>query len=214
MQYVFTGVVITAAFFVASCEQHTNRPTESQSEDSVPSLAGSVPMSSEAADLLGKHLVLDELDWLNTPDNKPVKLAGKVTLVRWWTDTCPSCAMSLPAIERQRKEFAARGLQAVAVYHPKPPRDVAAHDVLQMAKAIGYTGWVATDLQWKTLQRVYLGTDERPSTSVCFLLDGKGVIRYVHPGPAFGPTDDPEEFQLNQDYLNITAAIEAMVSEP
>ncbi len=213
IQYVSAGVVVTAAVFVASCEQHTNRRTEIQSEDPVPSLAGGVPMSSEAADLLGKQLVLDELDWLNTPDNKPVKLAGKVTLVRWWTDTCPSCAMSLRAIERQRKKFAARGLQTVAVYHPKPPRDVAAHDILQMAKAVGYTGWVATDLQWKTLQRVYLGTDERRSTSVCFLLDGNGVIRYVHPGPAFGPTDDPEKSQLNQDYLNITVAIEAMVSE-
>ena len=214
MQYVFAGVVITATFFVTSCEQRTDRRTESHTEKFVPSLAGGVPMSSEAADLLGKHLVLDELDWLNTPDNKPVKLAGKATLVRWWTDTCPSCAMSLPAIELLRKKFATRGLQTLAVYHPKPPRDVAAHDVLQMAKAIGYTGWVATDLQWETLQRVYLGTDERPSTSVCFLLDGKGVIRYVHPGPAFGPTDDPEKCQLNQDYLNITAAIEAMVSEP
>ncbi len=214
MQYVVAGVVITTAFLIASCEQRTDQSTKSQSDDPVPSQAGGVPMSSVGADLLGKHLVLDELDWLNTPGNTPVKLAGKVTLVRWWTDTCPSCAMSLPAIERQRKNFAARGLQTVAVYHPKPPRDVAEHDVLEMAKVLGYTGWVATDLQWKTLQRVYLGTDERRSTSVCFLLDEKGVIRYVHPGPAFGPTDDPEEYQLNQDYLNITAAIEAMVSEP
>ncbi len=214
MQYVFAGVVTTATFFVASCEQRTNLPTVSQSEDFVPSLAGSVPMSSEAADLLGKHLVLDELVWLNTPDNKPVNLAGKATLVRWWTDTCPSCAMSLPAIERQRKQFATRGLRTLAVYHPKPPRDVAAHDVLHMAKAIGYTGWVATDLQWKTLQRVYPGAHKRRSTSVCLLLDGKGVIRYAHPGPAFGPTDDPEKRRLNQDYLNITAAIEALVSQP
>ena len=214
MKHFFRGLVMTAALFVASCEQRTDRRTESHIEKFVHSLAGGVPMSSEAADLLGKHLVLDELDWLNTPDNKPVKLVGKATLVRWWTDTCPSCAMSLPAIELLRKTFATRGLQTLAVYHPKPPRDVAAHDVLQMAKAIGYSGWVATDLQWETLQRVYLGTDERPSTSVCFLLDGKGVIRYVHPGPAFGPTDDPAKCQLNQDYLNITAAIEAMVSEP
>ncbi len=214
MQYVITGVVVTAAFLVAACEQRTNRSTEGQSEEPVPSLAGSVPMSSDAADLLGKHLVWGELDRLNTPDKKPVKLAGKVTLVRWWTDTCPSCAMSLPAIERHRKKFAARGLQTLAVYHPKPPREVAAHDVLQMAKSIGYTGWVATDLQWKTLQRVYPGVHERRSTSVCVLLDEKGVIRYVHPGPAFGPTDDPEKRQLNQDYLNITAAIEALVLEP
>ncbi|GJM23871.1 MAG: hypothetical protein DHS20C16_02860 [Phycisphaerae bacterium] len=208
------GVVVTAALLVASCERQTNRRTENQAEKSAPSLAGGVPMSSEAADLLGKHLVLDELDWLNTPGNKSVTMAGKVTLVRWWTDTCPSCAMSLPAIERLRNRFAARGLQTLAVYHPKPPRDVAANDVLQMAKAIGYTGWVASDLQWKALQRIYLDTADRHSTSVCFLLDGNGIIRYVHPGPAFGPTDDPEKRRLNQDYLNITAAIEALVSQP
>jgi hypothetical protein len=214
MKHFFRGLVMTAALFVASCEQRTDRRTDNHTEKFVPSLAGGVPMSSEAADLLGKHLVLDELDWLNTPDNKPIKLAGKVTLVRWWTDTCPSCAMSLPAIERQRKKFATRGLRTLAVYHPKPARDVPVDDVLSMAKAMGYTGWVATDLQWKTLQRVYIGTHERRSTSVCFLLDRNGVIRYVHPGPAFGPTDDPEKRQLNQDYLNITAAIEALVSEP
>ncbi len=180
----------------------------------MPSLAGGVPMSSQAADLLGKRLVLDELDCLNTPDNKPPEPAAKVTLVRWWTDTCPSCAMSLPAIDQLRREFATRGLQTLAVYHPKRPRNVTAHEVLQMAKAIGYTGWVATDPQWKTLQRVYLGTDERRSTSVCFLLDGKGVIRYVHPGPAFGRTDDPDKVQLNQDYLHLVAAIKAILAEP
>lgn len=214
MRQVFTSVVITTIFFVASCDQRGNQRTESQSKGTVRSLAGGVPMSSEAADLLGKRLMLGELDWLNTPDNKPPELAGKATLVRWWTDTCPSCSMSLPAIEQQRREFAARGLQTLAVYHPKPPRKVASHDVLQMAKAIGYTGWVATDLQWKTLQRVYLGTDERRSTSVSFLLDGKGVIRYVHPGPAFGPTDDPDKVQCNQDYLHLVAAIKAILPEP
>ena len=214
MKHLIRGLVVTAALCVASCEQRTNRRTESHTENLVPSLAGGAPMSSQAADLLGRHLGLDELDWVNTPDNKPVKLGGKATLVRWWTDTCPSCAMSLPAIERLRKKFAKRGFQALAVYHPKPPRDVAADDILRMAKAMGYTGWVATDLQWKTLRRVYLGTGERRSTSVCFLLDGSGVIRYVHPGPAFGPTDDPEKQRLNQDFANITAAIESLVSEP
>ncbi len=214
MQYLSAGIVVTGALFVASCERHANPSTKIQADDSVQSLAGSAPMSSEAADLLGKHLLMDELDWLNTPGVESVKMAGKVTLVRWWTDTCPNCAMSLPAIEQLRNEFGARGLQTLAVYHPKPPRDVAANEVLQMAKAIGYTGWVATDLQWKTLQRVYMKTDNRRSTSVCFLLDGKGIIRYVHPGPAFGPTDDPQKQQLNQDYLNITAAIEAMVAQP
>ncbi len=214
MKYVVAGVVISVAVLVAACEQRASRRTESPFEGSVPSLAGGVPMSSEVADLLGKRLVLDELVWLNTPNNKPVELKGRVTMVRWWTDTCPFCAMSLPAIERLRDEFATRGLQTIGVYHPKPPRDVPEDEVLRTAKTIGYTGWVATDLQWKTLQDVFLGTGERRSTSLCVLLDGRGIIRYAHPGPAFGPTDDPAKRRLNQDHVNITAAIEALLSEP
>ncbi len=82
-----------------------------------------------------------------------------------------------------------------------------------MAKTSGYGGWVATDFQWTTLQREYLGDHERRSTSVCFLLDEKGIIRYVHPGPAFGPTDDPTKTRLNRDFQNITAAVEALLTE-
>lgn len=214
MQYVVAIVVIAAALFGASCEQQSNQRKESSSEGTVPSLAGGVPMSFEGADLLGKRLVLDELAWLNTPNNDSIPLEGKVTLVRWWTGTCPWCAMSLPAIERLHEGFTTKGLQTLAVFHPKPPRDVPADEVLRLAKALGYTGWVATDLQWKTLQDVFLGIGERRSTSVTFLLDRKGVIRYVHPGPAFGPTDDPTKRQLNQDYVNITAAIESLLSGP
>jgi len=214
MQNIVMGAVITTALFSAACEQRTNPRKEDPIEKSVPSLAGGVPMSSEGADLLGKRLILDELTWLNTPDNKPVQLEGKVTIVRWWTDSCPWCAMSLPAIERFREAFTTIGLQTLAVFHPKPPRDVPADEVLRKVKALGYSGWVATDLQWKTLKDVFLDTGERRSTSVSFLLDRKGIIRYVHPGPAFGPTDDPTKRQLNQDHLNITAAIEALLAEP
>lgn len=165
--------------------------------------------------MLGTRLVLDGLEWLNTADGEPVTLTGrKVTLVRWWTDSCPYCAMSLPAIELLREKYAARGLQTIAVYHPKPPRDVAATKILQMAGDIGYTGPVAADLQWQTLQRVYLDHSSRRSTSVCFLVDEDGIVRYVHPGPAFGPTDEPSLQRLNQDYLNLAAAIEALVSRP
>lgn len=213
MQYVVAGVVISAAVFVLSCEQLANPRTENPSERPVPSLAGGVPMPSEAADMLGKHLAWDELVWLNTPHNQPVQLKGKVTLVRWWTDTCSFCATSLPAMDRLREEFAKRGLQTVAVYHPKPPRDVPANEVLRSAKAIGHQGWVATDMQWNTLRGEFLAAKRGRSTSVSFLLDDRGVIRYVHPGPAFGPTDDPAKRRLNQDYANIRAAIEKLLAE-
>jgi len=164
--------------------------------------------------MLGKPLPLDGLRWLNTPDAKPPALQGKVTLVRWWTETCPFCRRSLPAIETLRKDFGKRGFQAIAVYHPKPPRPVAGTDILRAAKAFGYRGSVAADLEWKTLQRAYLSTGRRTATSVSFLLDRRGIVRFVHPGPEFRPTSNPREKRLNQDYQDIRTAIEALLREP
>jgi len=45
---------------------------------------------------------------------------------------------------------------------------------------------VAIDPDWKTLNRWWLDRD-RGYTSVSFLLDKKGVIRFVHPGGAYAP---------------------------
>ncbi len=163
--------------------------------------------------MLGVRLSLDGLKWLNTPDAEPVDLTGRVTLVRWWTDSCPFCAASLPAIEGLARRYGQAGFQAIGVYHPKPRRHVEAAEVLRFARALGFSGPVATDLDWSTLDRLYLSTGDRPAASVSFLLDRKGVIRFVHPGPEFRPTDDPAMAEINRDYEDIRSAIEALLAE-
>ncbi|UCF68493.1 MAG: redoxin domain-containing protein, partial [Acidobacteriota bacterium] len=40
-----------------------------------------------------------------------------VMLIRWWTDTCPYCEASLPALEKLRQRYADRGLVVVGIYH-------------------------------------------------------------------------------------------------
>ncbi len=159
------------------------------------------------------RLPLHGLKWLNTPDAEPVDVTGRVTLVRWWTDSCPFCAASLPAIEGLTRRYGQAGFQAIGVYHPKPRRHVEAAEVLRSARALGFSGPVATDLDWATLDRLYLSTGDRPATSVSFLLDREGVIRFVHPGPEFRPTDDPAMAEINRDYEDIRSAIEALLAE-
>ncbi|MGB0717430.1 MAG: redoxin family protein, partial [Phycisphaerae bacterium] len=127
-------------------------------------------MYVDPSGLVGEKISIDGLAWLNLPGDREPLLAGKVTLIRWWTDGCPYCATSLPAIERIRERFADRGLQTIAVYHPKPPRDVAAERVLQQAKNIGYDGWVASDLQWGTLTKLVPNIHSRRSTSMTFVV--------------------------------------------
>src|SRR5687768_2173983 len=43
--------------------------------------------------------------WINTPGDKPLDTSGKVTLYRWWTDGCPHCEKTLPAVEALRKRY-------------------------------------------------------------------------------------------------------------
>lgn len=179
-----------------------------------PAARATVPPSRGGADLVGTKLPRLQLDhWLNTDGNRPVP-TGAVTLYRWWTDTCPFCAASLPAVERLRQRYGPQGLQVVAVYHPKPPRMVKDEAVLVAAKRIGYTGPVAVDPLWTELRRLWLSTGDRDATSVSLLVDREGVIRYVHPGPDFFPSTDPADARQDADYRDVERAIQALLAEP
>ena len=174
-------------------------------------LLASLGLAREAArdgqDVVGQKMPPLHFDrWINTPGGKPLDTAGKVTLYRWWTEGCPHCEKTLPAVEALRKQYGEK-LQVVAVYHPKPPRSVKDAAVRAAAKAMGYGGAIAIDLDWSELRKFYLDTARRTATSASFLVDGEGVIRHVHPGPRFYPSRDPAEAKEDADYRRLEAAV-------
>jgi thiol-disulfide isomerase/thioredoxin len=150
--------------------------------------------------------------WIGTDDGKSLDVSGRPVLYRWWTSGCSFCAKTLPAIETLRTCYESQGLQVVAVFHPKPPRKVSADTIRDAAKYIGFNGVVAADDSWSQLKRVWL-TEERPATSVSFLVDAKGVIRFVHPGTTFYPSDDPQHAKENEAYRTLEATIEKVLAE-
>jgi thiol-disulfide isomerase/thioredoxin len=172
-----------------------------------------IPESRGSRDMIGRALPLDTMRWLNTDGNKPLGTKGKVTLVRWWTDTCSYCERSLPAITALSKKYATRGFQTVGVYHAKPPRAVKDDTVIKAAADLSYVGPIALDTDWSVLKDEYLSRRRRPATSVSFLLDCNGRIRFVHPGPEFHPSDDPGARQIHQDHLDIDATIQVLLEE-
>lgn len=119
----------------------------------------------------------DEADFsgLTWIDAKP-DLRGKVTLVRFWTNGCSLCTGSAPQLAELSKKAA-----VVAVYTPKPPRDVTAEQVRGWAKATGMPGVLAVDRDWAVLDR-WMPPAKRSFTSLTFLLDRKGKVRHIHPG--------------------------------
>jgi thiol-disulfide isomerase/thioredoxin len=141
-------------------------------------------------------------------------LRGKVVLVRWWTDGCHYCRTTLPVLEGLRREHP-RDLVVIGVYHPKPPRAVTDTFVLGVARKLGFGGPIALDRDWRTLRRYWLDADPtRGWTSVSFLIDREGVIRWVHPGGEYHPSKSPGHARCDAQYRELRAALDSALEEP
>ncbi|MEE4173548.1 MAG: TlpA disulfide reductase family protein [Xanthomonadales bacterium] len=172
------------------------------------------------ADRIGVAAPSFEFDgWLNSEPLTLDDLRGQVVLVRWWTETCPFCASSAPALRAINQSYGPRGLTVVGVYHPKAKRD-SALDMKRVERAVKARELdfpIAVDWDWRngTLADWWLTGPDRPATSVTFLLDKQGVIQYVHPGMEYHEANGSEEHaQCANDMVGIRAAIERLLAEP
>jgi thiol-disulfide isomerase/thioredoxin len=156
--------------------------------------------------------------WLNSEPLSLEDLAGRVVLVRWWTDTCPFCASSAPALRALHDEYAGSGLTVIGVFHPKAGRDDPL-DVPRVRRAVDARDFqfpVAIDWEWRTrtLKDWWLTGPDRPATSVTFILDKSGVIQFVHPGMEYHDGDGSELHAMcANDMGRIRAAIERLIAE-
>jgi thiol-disulfide isomerase/thioredoxin len=123
-------------------------------------------------------------DWINSRPQTLKELRGKVVLIRWWTGPgCPYCIASAPILRDLNKRYGKRGLVVIGLYHPKSEGPVNGSEVAQLAKELGMDFPIAVDAEWKTLNRYLLDQfPNAPFTSVSFLIDQEGIIRYVHSG--------------------------------
>ncbi|MBI3088151.1 MAG: TlpA family protein disulfide reductase [Candidatus Omnitrophica bacterium] len=132
----------------------------------------------------------DVVEWSNSQPLTLEQLRGKVVLVRWWTGPeCPYCAASAPSLNALHERYHAKGLVVVGFYHHKSAAPVTRRHVERLVKRYRFRFPVAIDPEWRTLKRWWLDGHERAWTSVSFLLDRAGVIRYVHPGGSYTGDD-------------------------
>jgi peroxiredoxin len=166
----------------------------------------------DGSDLIGRRAPAFSFErWLRSPALTPQDLHGKVVLLRWWTEGCDYCAATLPGLETLRRRYGARGLVVIGVYHPKPPRHVSDAQVLAAADRLGFKGPLALDERWSTLDRYWLTGREREFTSVSFLIDRDGFIRWVHPGGEYHPSTDPAHARCDADYRGLERTLAALL---
>jgi len=123
-----------------------------------------------------------ELQWINSEPLQLKELEDNVLLIRWWTDTCPFCERSANALNELHQTFEDQGLVIIGMYHPKPRRPRREKDIVSVAKRLGFVFPIALDMDWSILRRYWLVPGTRRWTSVSFLVDKGGKIRYIHPG--------------------------------
>ena len=139
--------------------------------------------SHEEQELIGTPAPnLNLVHWINSEPLEIANLQGKVLLLRWWTDSCELCAATAPSLRKLQDKYGARGFQVIGVFHPKPAGDWNLTHVERAAARYHFTFPVAHDGDWQALKRWWLNSAHREYTSVSFIVDKHGVIRYVHPG--------------------------------
>jgi thiol-disulfide isomerase/thioredoxin len=156
-----------------------------------------------------------EMEWLHTGPLTLEGLRGRVVLIRFWTDTCPFCRATAPALAELDADYRERGVTVIGMYHPKPRGTV--RTPAEVAAAIEDWGWrfpVALDTHWAVIDAFWLDHGPRDATSASFVLDRQGVIRYVHPGPEFHPGGPAEHESCRRDYAEIRATLDALIAEP
>lgn len=162
--------------------------------------------AKEGDELIGTPAPGWQLDtWFNSRPLSLADLRGKVVLIRWFmSPRCSLCSATAPSLDLLDDRYRARGLVVLGFYHHKDPEPLDPAAVKGYLEHFGFRFPVAIDPDWKTLKRWWLDR-ERSYTSVSFLLDREGVIRFIHPGGKYAPG--------SPDLAEIEKKIEALLSE-
>jgi len=147
------------------------------------------------------------IQWIQGGPLTLASLKGKVVLLRFWLTDCPYCQRSAPALNEFYSKYRNQGLVVVGLHHPKSEgtRDLAR--VAGAAKQLGFDFPVGQDDSWSTIRAYGVGSHFQKFTSVSFLIDREGIIRFVHDGGEYHQGGGPDHRECNAAYAALEAAI-------
>ncbi len=115
-------------------------------------------------------------------------LAGKVVVIDFWAQWCEPCKHELPELDKLQKEYAGKGVHVLAINIDKQ-RDNAE----KIVRMLGLSLEVPLDPAGSIA-----ATYDLPKMPTSYLVDKKGVVRYVHEGYESG---DVARFKKELDEL-------------
>lgn len=199
-------------------ESETASPAEVPTAVSAPWVAP----AGEGSDRIGAPAPALEIDaWIGDGPASIAALRGHVVVVRFWTDTCPYCKATAPALVELDRDFRDRGLVVLGIHHPKPrpaadaPFDAPAERrrIGAVARRYGFRFPIGLDARWRTIDTWWPAAAPRAATSATFVVDAQGIVRWVHPGPEFHPGGPPDHGQCRADYAALRDVVTALLDE-
>ena len=168
----------------------------------------------EGLELIGtKAPSWEGLKWLNTDLLNIEDLRGKVVLIRFWLVGCPLCGRTASSLVELYNKYKEDGFIVVGIHHPKSEGTKDPEVVRRAAQVLGFDFPLAQDNDWKVINAYWLGEKDRSFTSVSFLIDKKGVIRFVHDGGEFHDGGGSEHLDCQRAYRSIDQSIRELLEE-
>jgi len=139
-------------------------------------------------------------------------LRGKVVLLRFWLIDCPYCEKTAPALRELWSKYRAQGLVVVGLHHPKSEGAQDPAQVMRAARELGFDFPIGQDEAWTTLRAYGVGSHFKQFTSVSFLIDRNGIIRFVHDGGEYHRGGGPDHRECNAAYEALDASIQELLA--
>jgi len=173
------------------------------------------PAPLAGSELIGKSAPAWQfVEWANSKPITLAQLKGRVVLVRFWTNGCPFCVKSLPAMQQLADEFRGKPVTIIGAYHSKPFKSERPwKQAVDTANKWGVKFPLAYDRQWKTVFGWWLKGHKRKATSASFVIDAEGKFAHVHAGPVFYPSEKAYDKQENEDFIQIRRAIKSALAK-
>ena len=164
---------------------------------------------SDVSSIAGKTAPSWELaTWFNSKPLHTTDLRGRVVLVRWFMSSeCQYCSATAPSLRALHDAYEAKGLTVVGMYHHKSEGPLVVENVRDLVQdRYGFKFPIAIDDDWKTLKSWWLDAHPDSWTSMSFLVDRRGIVRFVHLGGEYPPE--------SADFRQMRAWIDELIAEP
>jgi peroxiredoxin len=129
------------------------------------------------------------LPTLKGPNVSLASLKGKVVLLDFWAQWCEPCKQELPELQKLSQAYAGKNVVVLGVNLDKTKDNAE-----RLTRQLGITFPVALDPSGGVA-----GTYDLPKMPTSFLIDQKGLVRFVHEG--FDGPKDVERFKTELDQL-------------